>query len=248
MKVRARWFFIAVAVLVAASVVAWLVLRRPYRDAQALLELLPAGADAYVVLDLDVLQSNPALKKLISEPPPGALSPSYRQLLNDTGFRYQTDLKQLAAAKIGPDWIGAAIVNLDHPRVMAFLESQNGAKSEVMGRPSFSFGMERRFHLVFVDDRLMAFAIGDPKPLRDVILRHTSWFGSSAREHLHQAGLTEPLPAGSGLWLVGWMDRLVEANPASGIGALQFGEDWWAGRITIIACFGECPLQLDFHL
>jgi hypothetical protein len=249
-KGRGLWIAAAVVVILGTAVSAWLILQ-PFRgDVRSLLALLPPDADAYTVIDLDRLQSNPALKKLMADPPATSLSPEYQQLLSETGFRYQDDLKQVAAAKMGSDWVGAAIVEIEQPRLTEYLESQGALKSELDDHTVYSFGSERPFHLVLIDDRLVAFGVGGSlELLRDVVGRQSNRSTASALESLDQLGLLERFPDGSGLWLVAWMDRLLATNPEGpGLGPFQFGKDWWEGSKLVTASILASPLRLDIHL
>ena len=250
MKGWKHWIVIAVLIFAAAVIAGWLILQRSRREARALLDLLPPDADAYAVLDLEILQSNPALKKFIADPPTTALSPDYRQLLSQSGFRYQNDLKQVAAAKLGPDWVGTAVVEADRQRLTSYLESQEAVKSELEDRTVYTFGSERPFRLVFIDDRLVAFAIGsDVGHLQGILERYSNPLAGSATQYLGQNGLLQRYPARSGLWFVGRMDRLLTVNPAGpGVGPFQFGMDWWEGSKLVIANVVSSPLRLDIHL
>ena len=249
-KGRGRWIGIVLVTILGAAVAAWFMWRHLHRDARGLFDLLPPEADAYVVLDLDMLQSNPALRKLLADPPGTSLSPEYRRLLMESGFRYQSDLRQVAMAKLGMDWIGAAVVDLDGPRLISYLESQNPLKTELEGRTVYSFGSERPFRLVFIDDRLLAFSVGgDLAPLQQVFERHANRAAFSATDYVGQAGWLQRYPAGSGLWFVGRMEQLLAGNPAGpGVGPLQFGGDWWEGSRLVIANVISGPLRLDIHI
>lgn len=245
-----RWVGISIVTLAGAAIAAWIVVLRPTPDARALLALLPPDGDAYAVIDLVRLQSNPAVKRLLADPPNLAPTADYQQLLRQTGFHYQDDLKQLALARLGDQWVGAAIVNVDRNRLTSYLESQGAAKSRQGDRTIFSFGTVRPFRLAFLDDQLVAFAIGaDPALLAAVLDRHShSAPGPDARNF----GAGEPraqFPAGSGFWFFGRMDRLLAANPEGvRIGAFQFGQEWLAGSKTLLAVIQSGPLHLDIHV
>ena len=249
-KGRTRWIVLTVVIAAVLVVAVWVMLRHFRRDAGALLELLPPDADAVVVLDLDLLQSNPAVKKLFAGPSNASLSPEYQQLLAQTGFRFQDDLRQLAAAKLGPDWVGTARVDVDRPRFLSYLKSQGALESELAGRTVYSFGSERPFRLAFLEDRLVAFAVGaDPGNLTRLVDRYANRSGGSAKDELGRSGLLERYPAGSGLWFVGRTERLFESDPAGpSLGPFQFGKDWWQGSRIVIASVVSSPLHLDIHL
>src|SRR5690349_4227116 len=108
-----RWVALAGVIVVGATIVLWSVRPRPQRDAGALFELLPADADVYAIADLAILQSNPVIKKLLADPADASPAADYQNLLRESGFHYQDDLKQLAVAKLGEDWVGVAVVSVD---------------------------------------------------------------------------------------------------------------------------------------
>jgi hypothetical protein len=56
---RARLWKILALLLAGAAVAVWMIRLRPPQNARALLALLPPDAEAYAVMDLQVLQSNP---------------------------------------------------------------------------------------------------------------------------------------------------------------------------------------------
>ncbi|MBI3933867.1 MAG: hypothetical protein HY316_04190 [Acidobacteria bacterium] len=250
MKGRKHWIAITAVIIIGAVVVAWMVLLRFRKDARDLLRFLPPDADAYAVFDLDILQSNPALKKLLAEPPDVSPATDYQQLLRQTGFRYQSDLRQLATAKLGRDWVGTTLVDVDRPRWVSYLESQGAEKSELEGRTVYSFGTEHPFRLIFLDDRLVAFAVGgEPALLMGVLDRFAGNSPGSAAEELGRNGLLDRYPANNGLWFVGRMERLLALNPEGpSIGPFQFGKDWWEGSKMVIASVVSSPLHLDVHL
>lgn len=250
MKGGKHWIAIAVLVLSAALLAGWLAWQRSRGDGRLLLGLLPPDADAYAVLDLEVLQSNPAVRKLIADPPDAALSSDYRQLLRQTGFRYQEDLKQVAVAKLGSDWVGTAVVDADRPRLTRYLESQGAVQSELEGRTVYSFGSGHPFRLAFIDDRRVAFAVGtDVGHLRGILERSANRTAVTAAAELREQGWLQRYPAGSGLWFVGRMDRVLKTNPeGAGIGPFHFGKEWWEGSKVVFASVVSSPLHLDIHL
>ena len=213
MKGGRRWLAITLMLVAGVLVAGWVVTLRSRNDARALLELLPPDADAYAVLDLDILQSNPAVKRLLADPPNAPPTEEYQELLRQSGFRYQDDLRKLVAAKIGQDWVGAAIVDVERQRLISYLQSQGAQETELNGRTVYSFGSERPFRLVFLDDRTVAFTIGAdpahlPKFLNDMLDRRTGPSGLSAKDELSKSGLLARYAEGSGLWVVGRIDRL----------------------------------------
>lgn len=248
MRTKNLWLVIVVAVA-AVGVVAWLVWQRSALQAMALLELLPPGAEFYAVADVQGLQSNPALRKLLSDPPVLSLEEEYKQFLQGTGFRYQDHLQQLAVAKLGTDWVGAARVELDRARVAAYLESQGASRSQEAGQTVYAFGSARPFRLVFLEDQLVAFTAGaDSSHLRQVLEQHSKNGADSGASELRRSGELELLPAGSELRVWGRLDRLLEETPSGpSIGPFQLGRELLQGSRTLYLSVESGPLTLEMR-
>ena len=247
MKRRTQWIGV-VALMAAGSVVAaWMVSLQSGSGASSLIELVPPDADIVVVADMQGLQSNPIVKKLLADPPHLSATAEYQQLLRESGFHYQDDLKQLAAAKLGDDWVGAAIVNVDRARMIHYLESQGATQTQEGGRVVYSFGAVRPFRLTFLKDNWIGFAVGANPALLDGVLDRFRR-GSSA-EPLRQGSDLESYPAGVALWIVARIDRLLAANPQGvPIGAFQLGKEWLEGSKTLVGVVNSGPLNLELHL
>jgi hypothetical protein len=250
MSRRTVWIVVAIVVLAGAAIAVWFAGRLPSEDARALLDSLPPDADAYAVVDMDVLQSNPAVRQLLADPPDLTHSAEYQQLLRETGFRYQQHLRRFAFAVFGSDWAGIAVADFEQPRFTSYLESQGASKSDLHGRRVYTFGAERPFRLAFLDDRQVAFAVGaDSAHLEAVLDRAAGLSAGSAKDDLTFAGVMGSYPSGAGLWVFGRMDRLVAKNPQGpDLGPMQLGKDWWQGSRTLLASVVSSPLHLDVHL
>jgi hypothetical protein len=250
-----RWVAVIALLGVAAFVAGWFVALRSRSSSGSLLELLPPDADAYALLDLEALQSNPFVRRLLADPPDFSPAAEYQQMLRQTGFHYQNDLKQLAAAKFGEDWVGAAVVNVDRARLVGYLESQGAVISQQDGRVVYSFGAMHPFRLAFLSDRSVAFAVGaDPALLGGVLQRSAHPGGESGARDLERRGdlfpfLTNASFLTSGLAIFARMDRLLDANPAGvRIGPFQFGKEWLQGSKMMAGSVNSGPLSLDIHL
>lgn len=247
---RAPIWIVFVLLLAGAAVAFWWIRLRPPQNATALLEVLPPGAEAYALLDLQILQSNPAVRRLLAEPPPASLTQDYQQFLEQTGFRYQNHLRQLAAAKFGADWVGVAVVEMDRARWEGYMESQGAVRSEFEGKTIYSFGSERPFRLMILDNHRVAFAIGPELSLLQAILRQAGQpnKGSAAAE-LTREGLMPPNSEASGLWIIARADRFGETNAAGpSVGPFQFGMEWWQGSRLILARIVSNPVRLEAEI
>ena len=250
MKSGKRWVAVIVLLAAGALVAGWVVALRSQPDRRALLALLPPGADAYVLLDLAALQSNPFVKSLLADPPDFSPTVEYQQLLRQTGFRYQDDLKQLAAARLGDNWVGAATVDLDRARFIGYLESQGAVQSSQGGHVAYSFGSVRPFRLAFLDDQLVGFSIGpDPSLLAGVLDRSAQRASENAAEDLRRGGDFNTFLSARGLTIFARIDRLLETHPEGArVGAFQFGKEWLEGSKTMVAQVDSSPLTLGIHL
>ncbi|HWP83560.1 MAG TPA: hypothetical protein VNN17_00080 [Terriglobia bacterium] len=240
---------LAVAVLAALLLVVWLLLR-PTHDARDLLALLPPEADAYLVIDLERLQSNPALRKLLADPPAAARAPEYDAFLRQSGFHYQEDLRLLAAAKLGADWVGAAVVELDRERWSRYAASQGATQSSLGAHTAYRFGSERPIRFVLLEDNLVAFAIGRAEHgFEETIARYSEAALSSAKTDLEQRGLWNRGLEGAGVWFAGRTERLLAANGSGpGVASFLLGRDWWAGSRLVLGRVVSSPLRLDIQI
>ena len=241
-----RWIAVVILVAFVAAIAGWVVAVRTRPSARNLLELLPSDADAYVLVDFPALQSNPVVKSLLADPSNVAPASDYEQLLNRTGFHYQEDLKQLALAKLGEDWVGAAEVNADRARVISYLESQGAVKTEARGQTIYSFGTVRPFRLAFLDEKSVAFSAGsNPSLLIQAMARRGGGAGSAVAE-LQQRGM---MAGAHALQAFAQAERLIDANPEGiRIGPFQFGKQWLQGSKTVRATVESGPLDLAIHV
>jgi hypothetical protein len=249
-NISKRGAAVGAVALVGVIVAGWYAAMDLRRDAAALLERLPPGADAYLLIDLERLQSNPAVSRLLADPPEAAPAADYQRLLEETGFRYQDDLKQLAAAKLGGDWVGVARIAADRQRIVAYMESQGAVKSHHGSATVYAFGTERPFRIAFINDELAAFSAGsNPLLLNETLDRHSGGLAGTAGDDLRRGGELAVSPAGKGLWFVGRTDRLYADNPAGPrAGPFQFGREWFEGSQTITAWIASSPLNLEIEL
>jgi hypothetical protein len=216
-------------------------------EAASLLQLLPPGADLYGVLDLQALQSNPAVRKLLADPPGFSHDPQYDAFLRQTSFRYQDDLKQMAFAKRGDEWAGVARVRLDRTRVQAYFSSAGGAQSSVQGRTVYSFGSLRPFRLALLDKDLVAFSVGPNATfLRSILEQQAGRSGESAASDLERTGELQRPRTGSQLWLHGKLHRLLP-NDSQGlpVGPFRLGPDGLRGSQVLSVSVQSSPLALD---
>jgi hypothetical protein len=250
MRSRIVWLVGIATLLIGAVVAGWVVTLRLQPDAAALLELLPPGAELYGVVDLEGLQSNPAIRKLLSDSSGNPAETGYDQFLRDSGFRYQNDLKQLAVAKLGRDWVGVAHVEADQPRIISYMESEGAAKFQMDGLTAYAFGTERAFRVVFLDDQRVAFTVGgEPDRLRQVVERSMKGSADSAAVELRRSGDPQSLPGDSELWVFGRLDQLFESDPkAVQLGVFQLGREWLQGSKTAHLRVESGPIQLEIQL
>jgi hypothetical protein len=250
LRKRYHWVVLATLALVGIIVAGWFVAARFQPDAASLLEKLPHGADAYLVLDLQKLQSNPAVRKLLADPPDNLPTADYADLLANTGFRYQDDLKQLAAAKVGPDWIGVARIRIDRARVVPYLESQGATSQQHNSTMIYTFGTERPFRLAFPAEDVAMFSIGpDSNLLTGALDRHTGGSSGSAGDELRRTGLLTSTARQRAFWFVGDTSRLYAANPdGPRAGPFLFSQDWFAGSRQITAWIESSALNLEVEL
>jgi len=244
--------FIALA-LVGAAAAAFLALRRPSRAGMDLLSVLPAGLDLYAVADTGSLGSNSAIGKLLSDPPGLPRDADYDRFIRESGFRYQEDLRQLALAKDGADWAGAARIRVDRVRVDRYFESQGAEKRDVSGKTIYSFGRLRPFRLVFLGgtsrDTVVAFTIGgnDSRITQMATGRFRTSPGSAAAELKIGNDLTH-IPQESRVWMVGRAGRLWAQNADAQVGTLGISTSMLRGSQTLYASLDPGPASLKFRI
>ena len=252
MKRKKIWLIglLAGLVVAVAGAVLFLVPHRPAGREMNLLRLLPSGADLYAVANLELLQANTVVRRLLTQASQIPHEAEYDNFVRATGFRYGRDLKQLALAKSGPGWVGVARVSLDRARIRAYMESQGAATREELGQTVFTFGQSRPFRLVLLDDDLAGFSIGeDIASIRQVLQRHSGELLASAAEEFERTNDLSHIPAGSGVWVVGRMEKLLNADgePPS-IGTYQLGGRFLQGSKTLYLTVENGPAQLRLQV
>jgi hypothetical protein len=251
---------IAGLTVLAAALAAILSLRYARRDT-VLLELLPPDLDLYAVADIGSLKTNPALGKLLSDPANFPHDEDYDRFIRATGFRYESDLKQIAAGKFGTDWVGAARVTIDRARVVPYLESQGAEKKAIEGKTVYSFGRLRPFQLVFLDEAsksaaqetngtLIAFTIGgDDSRIRQAIERHNRDLRDSAASELGRRNDLAHIRRESGTWIIARPERLGMASGAEAqVGSLNLNASLLRGSQTIYVTLDATPARINLQV
>lgn len=250
-KHKRIWGIILVGVVLAGIVALSLFLFfAPGSSATALLRFLPPNADLYVVADLEALQSNLAVKKLLADPSSFARDEEYEQFVQGTGFRYQQDLKQLAVAKVGPDWLGAARVRLDRAKVVQRLESQGGEIIQEEGLTIYRYGQVRPFRLVLLQDDLAVFTVGsDADPIRQMVKRFRGQLADSAGAEMEQANSSGHLSEGGELQVLGRMDRWLDSSdPDPRFRMLELAKAFLKGGKRVYGSVNSGLTALDFRV
>ncbi|MCH7977454.1 MAG: hypothetical protein IH935_00580 [Acidobacteria bacterium] len=263
MKNKKIWLFgLLAGLLAAAATVLFLVPgsrpARPDLDLRlALLRLLPAGSDLYAMADLVSLQASPVVRKLLTQAPRIPREQEYEDFVRATGFSYGRDLKRLALAKSGPDWVGAAQVALDRPQITAYIESLGAVTTKEMGQTVFTFGQSRPFRLVLLDHDLVGFSVGgDMDSIRQVLQRHAGDIAASAAAEIEEAHDLDHIPAGSSVWAVGRLEKLLNADgEPPPLGSFELGGRFLEGSETLYLSVHPVypsaengPAQLRFQL
>lgn len=266
MKNKKIWLFgLLAGLLAAAATVLFLVPgsrpARPDLDLRlALLRLLPAGSDLYAMADLVSLQASPVVRKLLTQAPRIPREQEYEDFVRATGFSYGRDLKRLALAKSGPDWVGAAQVALDRPQITAYIESLGAVTTKEMGQTVFTFGQSRPFRLVLLDHDLVGFSVGgDMDSIRQVLQRHAGDIAASAAAEIEEAHDLDHIPAGSSVWAVGRLEKLLNADgEPPPLGSFELGGRFLEGSKTLYLSVDpvdpvdppseNSPAQLRFQL
>lgn len=249
-KQKKIWVIVLGALLLGSMAVGLFFLFKPGRSAAALLRLLPPDADLYVVADLEALQSNLAVKKWLADPPAFARDEEYEQFVKGTGFRYQQDLKQLALAKVGPYWLGAALVKLDRAKVAQHLESQGGEKIQEEGLTVYRFGQIRPFRLVLLPDDLAVFTVGsDADPIRQMVRRYKGQLADSGGTEMEQANALGHLSEGGELQVLGRMDRWLDSsNSDPQLRTLDLAKGFLKGSKRLYGSVDSGLTSLDFRV
>ena len=240
---------IAVVLLGAATLGLFLWIRSTQRGL-ALFRFLPPQAELYGMADLEALQTNPGVRRFLSDPPTFSVEEDYKRFVEATGFRYQDDLWQLALAKLGSNWVGSARVRLDRPRILRYVESQGAETSEERGQTVFAIGRLRPFRLALLERDLAVFSIGEDATLiRQALQRHSGEISDSGVAELERVNKESRLPRGSALWLVGRMDRLLNQGQwQPGFGPFLLGNHLLQGSKTLYASVQSRLTRLEFQV
>ena len=254
MNSRKVWIIGTAVILLIAVGLPFFLGRHAVRPDLDLLQLLPADMDLYAVADLQSLGTNPLIQKLLADPPGITHDVEYDRFIEATGFRYQKDLKRVALARSGADWIGAARVTLDRPRIIKYMESQGGEKKDALGKTVFTFGRTRPFRLVFLDDQnenaLVAFTIGgDEAWIRQEVESRLGHASSSGATELQQGDHFQHIPLESKIWLIGKPNKMLEADGASAqVGSLGLNKGFFRGSKTLYVSVESGLSRLDLHV
>ena len=250
MKSRKALAISIVVVLLGAAGLALFLWIRSTQRGLALLRLLPPQADLYGMADLEALQTNPGVRRFLSDPPGFSVEEDYKRFVEATGFRYQDDLRQLALAKMGSNWVGAARARLDRPRILRYLESQGAANSEEQGQTVFAMGRLRPFRLALLERDLAVFSIGEDATLiRQALQRRSGEIPDSGAAEMERTEAGSRLPKGSALWLVGRMDRLLNQDQwQPGFAPFRLGDHLLQGSKTVYASVQSRLTRLEFQV
>ena len=250
MKRRKALVLSMVALLFGAAALALFLWFRSSERSLALLRLLPPQADLYGMADFAALQTNPGVRQFLSDPPALSVEEDYKRFVEATGFRYQDDLRQLALAKLGSNWVGAARVRWDQPRIIRYLESREAAKSQEQGQTVFSVGQVRPFRLVLLERDLAVFTIGEDATLiQQALQKYSGATSDSGATELDLSQEWKRLPLGSALWLVGRMDRLLNQDEwQPQVGPFSIGNQLLRGSKTLTVSVQSRLTRLEFEV
>ena len=250
MKRRKALVLSIVALLFSAAALALFLWFRSTERSQALLRLLPPQADLYGMADFAALQTNPGVRQFLSDPPAFSVEEDYKRFVEATGFHYQDDLRQLALAKLGTNWVGAARVGLDQPRILRYLESRGAETSQEQGQTVFIVGQVRPFRLVLLERDLAVFTVGEDATLiQQALLRYSGGTSDSGAMELERSQEWKRLPNGSALWLVGRMDRLLNQDEwQPQVGPFSLGSQLLRGSKTLTVSVQSRLTRLEFEV
>ena len=260
MTTRKKWTIAIAAVLLVSVAIALLLWRRSVESGPALLRVLPAGADLYALANLESFQANPAVRRFLEDPPGVGVSEDYRRFVEASGFRYQDDLRQLALAKLGSNYLGAVRIAANRERMLEYLstartanpeESANPAKTEVLGVTVFTFGQERPFRLALPEPDLAVFTIGDDNSLIEnmLIRQASSSADGSGASDLASSGDLPRFTKGDAFALVLRTERLQNQElPQTDSGPFRFGGPLLRGSRALYVTVRSNLTQLDFEV
>jgi hypothetical protein len=251
MNRRKAWILGLATALMGAGL-ALLLWHRSAQSAQALLRILPPQADLYGWADFASLQGNPAVRRFLADPPGVSVEEDYQRFVEASGFRYQDDLRQLALAKLGSNWVGAARVTLDRARILAYLanETEGSKRIEERGQAVYVFGEARPFRLALPEGDLAVFTIGeDASLIGQALRRHSGETPDSGATELAREENWQRLSQGNAVWLVGRMERLLQRDGAdAAAGPFRFSGPLLRGSKTLYATVKSRLTRLEFEV
>ena len=275
MSSRKKWTIALSAVLLAGAALALVLWRLSADSATALLRVLPPQADLYALVDFVSLQRNPAVRRFLADPPELAMAQDYRGFIESSGFRYQNDLRQLALARVGSSYVGAARIAVDRSRMLQYLETETSEgtegterterteetettvetetteKTEVLGNTVFTFGRLRPFRLALPEPNLAVFTIGEDNALIEKALARLAQVpqSDSAASDLAAAGELSRLSQGNALALVMRTERMFnQGSVEPEAGTFRFGGPLLRGSKAVYITVESRLTQLDFQV
>ena len=260
MSSRKKWIIALSGILLAAAALALVLWRRSAESGLALLRILPPQADFYALADFASLQRNPAVRRFLSDPPDFSVEEDYRRFVEASGFRYQDGLRQLALARIGSNYVGAARIAVDRSRMLQYLSTERNEgtegtetteKTEVLGNTVFTFGQVRPFRLALPEPDLAVFSIGEDNTLIEKALSSLadSRQIDSAASELAAAGELPRLSQGNALALIVRTERMFnQGSVQPGSGPFRFGGPLLRGSKALYVTVQSGLTQLDFQV
>jgi len=275
---RRKKCIIALSGILLAGAALALVLWRRADSGPALLRILPPQADLYALVDFADLQRNPAVRRFLSDPPEFSVADDYRGFVEASGFRYQDDLRQLALARVGSSYVGAARIAVDRSRMLQYLETETSEgtegtegterterteetettvetetteKTEVLGNTVFTFGRLRPFRLALPEPNLAVFTIGEDNALIEKALARLAQVpqSDSAASELAAAGELPRLSQGNALALIMRTERIFnQGSVEPGSGPFRFGGPLLRGSKALYITVESGLTQLDFEV
>ena len=269
MNRRKKWIIALSGILLVGAALALVLWRRSAESGLALLRVLPPQADLYALVDFASLQRNPAVRRFLSDPPKFSLADDYRRFVEASGFRYQDGLRQLALARVGSNYVGAARIAVDRSRMLQYLETENSEgtegtetnegterterteKSEVLGYTVFTFGRLRPFRLALPEPDLAVFTIGEDNTLieKTLALLSSGSQSDSAASELAAAGELPRLSRGNAFALVVRTERILnQGSVQPDSGPFRFGGPLLRGSKALYVTVKSGLTQLDFQV
>ena len=254
MSSRKKWIIALSGILLAAAALALILWRRSAESGLALLRILPPQADLYALVNFASLQRNPAVRRFLSDPPEVPVEEDYRRFVEASGFRYQDGLRQLALARIGSNYVGAARIAVDRSRMLQYLlteRTETTGKTEVLGNTVFTFGQVRPFRLALPEPDLAVFSIGEDNTLIEKALSSLAAppNGDSAASELAAAGELPRLSQGNALALIVRTERMFnQGSVQPGSGPFRFGGPLLRGSKALYVTVQSGLTQLDFQV